>query len=82
MRRIQKKSMFIIFRHGIYRKNVAGGVLGRAVVAVNQMGIGTTLTDLTGLSVTITTPGGRWIKISRRGVGSCYRWSSWGLCCP
>jgi hypothetical protein len=39
------------------------GILAYAQVTANQTGI-TTIADLTGLAVTITTPVGRWIRIT------------------
>lgn len=44
-------------------KNVAGGTLGYAQVVADQTGIGTSVTDLTGLSVPVTVGAGRRLRI-------------------
>lgn len=48
----------------------SGSTLGYAEVTASQAGIGTGNTDLTGLSVTITVPAGRRIRISAQGLFS------------
>lgn len=46
------------------RVGAAMGVLGYAQVTADQTGIGSTATDLTGLTVTVTVPAGRRLRIS------------------
>lgn len=43
------------------------GTLGYAIVTANQAGIGTTITDFTGLTVTVTVPAGRVLKVTGHG---------------
>lgn len=47
--------------------NMPWGILGTAFVSANQTGI-TSVVDLTGLTITVTVPVNRWIRISANGL--------------